>query len=295
MKNLLSSCQLDNISGDKKLNFVKKIYWILICLINYFLSFVIKKDSRIKIEKFNGNNQKFVNKNESPARVLSDIFWASFQWKKNKKILKRNYEILEVGCGDGKYGKLLKKIIGRDFKSYLGIDIKKRERWDNSGKNLKFIKSDCYNIKKYLIKKNLIITQSALEHFKYDLKFFNILKNNLSKTEKIIQIHLIPSYSCLFTYFWHGYRHYNLNSISKITKIFDKNCQFKLFSLGSAELNFFHFFNITLKKNNNPKLRNKKKNYFKKMHKLILKSFRRKNNIPSFYALVIFHNFKKEL
>ena len=61
MKNLLSSCQLDNISGDKKLNFVKKIYWILICLINYFLSFVIKKDSRIKIEKFNGNNQKFVN------------------------------------------------------------------------------------------------------------------------------------------------------------------------------------------------------------------------------------------
>ena len=109
MKNLLSSCQLDNISGDKKLNFVKKIYWILICLINYFLSFVIKKDSRIKIEKFNGNNQKFVNKNESPARVLSDIFWASFQWKKNKKILKRNYEILEVGCGDGKYGKLLKK------------------------------------------------------------------------------------------------------------------------------------------------------------------------------------------
>ena len=96
--------------------------------------------------------------------------------EKNKKILKRNYEILEVGCGDGKYGKLLKKIIGRNFKSYLGIDIKKRERWDNSGKNLKFIKSDCYNIKKYLIKKNLIITQSALEHFKYDLKFFNILK-----------------------------------------------------------------------------------------------------------------------
>ena len=110
-----------------------------------------------------------------------------------------------------KVWKITKKIIGRNFKSYLGIDIKKRERWDNSGKNLKFIKSDCYNIKKYLIKKNLIITQSALEHFKYDLKFFNILKNNLSKTEKIIQIHLIPSYSCLFTYFWHGYRHYNLN------------------------------------------------------------------------------------
>ena len=64
----------------------------------------------------------------------------SFQWKKNKKILKRNYEILEVGCGDGKYGKLLKKIIGRNFKSYLGIDIKKRERWDNSGKKFKIYK-----------------------------------------------------------------------------------------------------------------------------------------------------------
>ena len=53
------------------------------------------------------------------------FFGPVFNGKKNKKNFKRNYEILEVGCGDGKYGKLLKKIIGRNFKSYLGIDIKK--------------------------------------------------------------------------------------------------------------------------------------------------------------------------
>ena len=294
MKNLLSSCELNNISGDQRLNFFKKLYWLLICIINYFISFTVKKDTRIKLVQFKGNNQKYLKKNESPARVLSDIFWASFPWKKNKKILGRKYEILEIGCGDGKYGIMLKKILKQNFKGYLGIDIRKRDNWHRTNKDLKFVVSDCYSIKKYLYKKNLIITQSALEHFKYDIKFFNVLKNNLSKTDKIIQIHLIPSYGCLFTYFWHGYRHYNINSISKITKIFKKNCHFKLFALGSSELNLFHFLNITIKKNQDSKTRNKENKYFRKMKKLILKSFNSEKIAPSFYALVIFHNFKKK-
>ena len=62
----------------------------------------------------------------SHQQEFCQIFFGPVFNGKNKKILKRNYEILEVGCGDGKYGKLL-KIIGRNFKSYLGIDIKKRK------------------------------------------------------------------------------------------------------------------------------------------------------------------------
>ena len=122
-----------------------------------------------------------------------------------------------------------------------------------------------------------------------------ILRDNISKKNKIIQIHLIPSYSCLYTYLWHGYRHYNLNSISKITRIFNNNCQFRIYPLGSTRLNLYHFFNITIKKNKSQKLRNKKKKYFKKMYSLISKSFKLSESTPSFYALVIFHNFKKKL
>ena len=110
----------------------------------------------------------------------------------------------------------------------------------------------------------------------------------------MIQIHLMPSYGCILTYLWHGYRHYNLKSISKITRIFKDNCDFKLYYLGSSKLNWYHFFNITLKRNHNPKERNKKKKYFYNLNSLIKKNNVSKNiSGASFYALVIFHNFKK--
>ena len=89
MKNLLSSYQLENICGDKKLSIIGKIYWILVCIINYILSFKIKIDPRIKLERLDKINKSFVNMNDSPSRVLSDIFWQSFPWEKKRKILKK--------------------------------------------------------------------------------------------------------------------------------------------------------------------------------------------------------------
>ena len=40
MNNFNSSNYIENISGDKKLNIFEKLYWILICLINYIISFI---------------------------------------------------------------------------------------------------------------------------------------------------------------------------------------------------------------------------------------------------------------
>ena len=144
--------------------------------------------------------------------------------------------------------------------------------------------------------RNLIITQSALEHFKYDLKFFEIIQKKISTKKKIIQIHLVPSYTSLFTYLCHGYRHYNVNSISRITRLFNNNCQIKLFALGSSRLNWFHFKNITLNKKNYLRQKNINNNYFRKLTSIINENIKSKDkSLPNFYALVMFHNFKEKI
>lgn len=287
---------LENISGDKKLSIFKKIYWILICLLNYLLSFTNSKDPKIELIKFRKNfKSNLINKNESPSRILSDIFWLTFPWNKTKKILRKKISILEVGCGNGRYGFFLKKILKKNFKNYIGIDINKKKTWKKN-KRVLFKVADCYQIGRFLNHSNLIITQSALEHFKYDLKFFKIIQRRIPVDKKIIQIHLVPSYSSLFTYLCHGYRHYNIRTISKITKIFNKNCQINLFTLGSLKLNWFHFKSITLNKNVYLKQKNTNSVYFKKMNSIIKENIKSKNKLfPNFYALVIYHNFKKKV
>lgn len=297
MNNSSASNYLENISGDKRLNIFKKIYWIVICLLNYVLSFINTKDPRIDLIKFRKNiKSNLIKKNESPSRILSDIFWLTLPWNEIKKILKKKISIIEVGCGDGRYGFFLKKILKKNFKNYIGIDINRKKSWNKKNNEIIFKNADCYQIGKFLNNKNLIITQSALEHFKYDLKFFQNIKKKIPSKKKVIQIHLIPSYSSLFTYLCHGYRHYNLNTISKITEIFHKNCQIKLFTLGSLKLNWFHFRNITLNKKDYLKQKNINSNYFKKLNLIINENIKsKKKSLPNFYALIIFHNFKKKI
>ena len=128
MSNFKASNYLENISGDKKINIFKKIYWILICVLNYVISLVDKKDPRIELIKFRKNiKSNLIKKNESPSRILSDIFWLTFPWNKTKKILKKKISIIEVGCGDGRYGFLLKKILKKILKTILGLTLKKNK------------------------------------------------------------------------------------------------------------------------------------------------------------------------
>ena len=106
----------------------------------------------------------------------------------------------------------------------------------------------------------------------------------------------MPTYSCFFTYLFHGYRHYNLNSISKITSVFKGNVKIKLFKLGSGKLNLFHFKNITFYRKENSSKQYVDKKYFNKVKNLILEHNKSKKTLfPCFYALVIFHNIDKEI
>ncbi len=285
------SNKFPNFSGDKKLNFFQKLLWFLISFIN--LRFNGDLDTKISFNKFKINQKLITNNNlfktKSPIRLICNVFWQSIDWPLIKLKMNNNLKILEVGCGDCRYYDLIKKVSRIDNIQYTGIDIKKKFLKKN--KNIKFFKDNAYNVDNYLNKINFLFTQSAIEHFKYDLIFFKKISKILNKTnKKFIQIHLFPAESTLYTYLFHGYRHYNPKMISKLIQTFNKKHEFILFSIGSRNINQYTFREITLR-------RILKKKISKLNTKELIKCILKDNKISSlkhssFYGLVILSNLK---
>ena len=208
MKNF--SNKFRNFSGDKKLSFFKKILWLIISYIN--IQFTGKIDKKISFIKFKINTKLLVKNNlfksKSPIRLICNVFWQSIDWDKVEHKLDNKLKLLEVGCGDGRYFSFIKKISKIKKINYIGIDIQKKKI--KPEKNLNFFLDSAYNVNYYLNKVNFLFTQSAIEHFKYDIIFFKKISKFLNKKKKkFIQIHLFPAESTFYTYLFHGYRHYN--------------------------------------------------------------------------------------
>tara|TARA_B110000003_G_C16557092_1_gene498897 strand:+ start:134 stop:1024 length:891 start_codon:yes stop_codon:yes gene_type:complete len=287
MKNF--SNQFRNFSGDKKLNLIEKIIWFFLSFVNIKFNSNIAK--RINLKKFY-INKKLIIKNEifktkSPVRLICNTFWQSINWKQINENLENNLKILEVGCGTGRYYDFLKKLSKSRKFTYTGIDINNKNF--NKRKDKFFYLDDANNIDLYLDKVNFLFTQSAIEHFEYDLIFFKKISKFLNKKKKkFIQVHLFPSESCLYTYLFHGYRHYNYKMISKLTESFSDNHNFDLFHIGSKNINKFTFKQITLK-------RILKKKIDSINIKKLRESVQKDNKImsfknSSFYCLVILSN-----
>jgi SAM-dependent methyltransferase len=287
MKNY--SNKIKNFSGDKKLNLIEKIIWFFLSFVNIQFNSNISK--RIKLKKFNINKNLIIKnklfKTNSPIRLICNIFWQSIDWRVINKNLNNNLRILEVGCGTGRYFDFLKKISKSKNLKYIGVDIKNRNF--QKKKNKLFYLDDANNIELYLDKVNFLFTQSAIEHFEEDLVFFKKISKFLNKKKKkFIQVHLFPSESCLYTYLFHGYRHYNYKMISKLTETFGNNHDFELFHIGSKNINKFIFKQITLKR-----IFKKKINIINT--KKLRESAHKDNKIisfknSSFYCLVILTN-----
>jgi SAM-dependent methyltransferase len=284
------------ISGDQKLSFIEKALWFIANFVKNLIR--VNIDNKLSLRKYRLDIPIHILANispdRSPGRRVCDIFWSTIPVE---LIIEKlvNVNILEVGCGKGVYASFINRIFKDKINSYTGIDINKFQEWESfDKKKFYFFKGDANDFSSYLDGKNLIITQSALEHFPNDLQYFKQLEKFVSSTNKpIIQIHMVPSHTGLWLYLLHGFRQYTVFRLSRITKLFSDNSTIKkLFFLGGRNCNRVHFKYFTssllgayrgMENYNTEFCRAYMKDY--SSHKL---------SNASFYCLVLLHNFGEE-
>ena len=279
------------INGDLKTNFFQKFIYTL-----FFLVELIYEKKMIGY-KFNINNYKlfleFFNYNEeilkqkTPARILQEFFIF--------ELLSKNYnkedaiKVLDIGCGDGRFCKFISKY----FKNiqYFGIDYKNYSEWDN-------LKSDAIQFKSIDLNEtdfkfldsysnvDLIFSQSALEHIKYDLNLLTNL-NKLFPSAK--NVHLVPSCISFLNYLTHGYRRYNYNDLKKLSKFLNKDIKISKLGDYAAVRSYFNYYYDVKKIIRGKKLHPfnffmfKNTSYNENLIKKIL--FEDKSSYPLFYAI----------
>ena len=242
------STSFHGINNDRGLGYFKKFLWYIFNLLsnNYKPN---TSSSTLIVKKYicDDLNEKWNDPNlytaSSPQRKLSDIFIADFPWNYYKKIL-NGLHIVDVGCGSGNYGKRINSYCKVD--SYFGVDYKSRKNWSTLKEtlpNFTFKVNDVANIQDEIpLETNLFFSQSAIEHFDYDLMYFNSIRKFIDNTNrKTLQLHFFPSSECLRLQLFHGVRHYNPRKVSYITDLFYPNSKATLYSLGGRNCNQVYF------------------------------------------------------
>jgi hypothetical protein len=192
-------------------------------------------------------------------------------------------------------GKLseLKNMFGSKVK-YLGIDSQAYFSRKLSN-DIIFKKADYLEILDYT-PFNLIVSQSALEHFELDLKLFKLISDYLRNGEPLIQIHLVPSFQCLSLYLMHGFRQYSPGALNRIFQLQSKGSQFLVVALGGKKAKRFYFWHITI-----PLILSRLFTKFNleestySIHPECVQSDQDRPGTEIFYAIIISHNIKQDI
>ena len=239
------------INSDRRLSKFGRIGWLFANWLNNTRA-TRDLDQSLEFARFRTGNLHAVwsrvDATASPARRLCDMFWLSLPWEQIARQLNGSVRALEVGCGSGRYGFLLQDCLDDALAEYVGLDLTRDPQWDRFGTNskFKFICTDSRTTGQYLTDVNLIITQSAIEHFEEDLDYFRQIADYIAITDRpVIQVHLMPSAACLTTYLWHGVRQYTPRTLSRVTRLFGSETSKRLYFLGSRDCNRVHRRYIT--------------------------------------------------
>lgn len=298
------STSIHSMNADRGLGFFGKLAYLLLNFINNLFPY-FNVDRRISIRTFNDPNlqNEFdgTYKESSVGRRLSDIFWRTLPWEKIEEEL-GEIHIFDTGCGHGNYGTRLMDASGGRVTSYTGVDAKARPNWVGLKKKFpgfNFIESTSSDISELIPKEtNLFVTQSAIEHFDEDIKFFEQIKDFIENSNKpIIQIHNFPSRAVLPLYLFHGLRQYTPRTISKITRIFKKS-SFYLYGLGGrtskiVQWKYFTWPLLILRRKAN--LFSDLSKYDKEVREAILLDSKSSIKLPLFWVIIIHSNLKKEI
>ena len=250
-------------------------------------------DPKLEIKQFVSKIQEAdMNSASSPARLLSDLFWKHLPWNRITDEIGM-ISAFDSGCGSGRYGAYLDLVSSGRISQYKGVDVYEHANWENINKNTKLV-CEKYNGKQILKhippETNFFMSQSAIEHFANDIRYFLDVKHFIDthSNRPIMQVHLIPSAACMKLYGRHGYRQYTPRTISKITRIFP-NAQCVLFGLGGLASNRVHKQFIT-----DTNIRKTSPNEFRQnVFRAIMADDQMSLTDPSFWALVICSNLKQ--
>lgn len=247
----MKSTSIHFLNADKGLNKFQKIIYLFLNWVNNLFPYY-QVDKSIEFSKFSDLPwEKEWDKTyptSSPARKVCDLFWRSLPWEKIEREL-GEIHVFDTGCGHGNYSTRLQSGSGGRIASYVGIDAKRRPNWaelEKTNPEFRFIETNSNNILPLIpAETNLFVTQSAIEHFDEDLKFFEQIREFIDKSNKpVIQIHLFPAKATLPLYLFHGLRQYTPRTISKITQLFSAS-KFKLIGLGGDKSKKLHWYYFT--------------------------------------------------
>jgi len=274
---------------------VSKIqYFVLNFLAN---SRTRKHHPNLLIKKFSPSAES-ISKNlsllvepQSPSRILSNIFWENIKWDYVNTVLRGEIRAIEIGCGSGRYGRKISKLT--NIENYTGVDITYSSEWDLvNTQDFKFTIGSYEDFDTLVNNQNLIITQSALEHFEYDLKFFRLIGNYAKNVPfPVLSIHLLPSPVGLLKFLLHGIRQYNRKSLSRLVSVSQPTGDGQLYVLGGFRSNLFHLREITLRSLIFRKWVTEVnvEEYIARIFKPLARDSRSKSmGSPSFYALVLY-------
>lgn len=291
------SSSYHTLNSDFKLPFFSKYLYLFV---NAILGFIpVWPSKNLPINKFIPNlelSKRVASQQDSavsPGRFLSNIFWESLDYNSLSAVLRDQLRVLELGCGSGVYGKKISNL--HDIYSYTGVDIQSNQNWSELDPELFEFRKDTYeNFDLIVTNQNVIITQSALEHFEKDLTLFRLINSYASAREfPVVSIHLMPSASSLYTFLWHGIRQYGRLHLKRIRSKSSNSSQFQVYTLGGFPLNWFHFRKITLPQifSKSPLISSDKEKYFVSLLSATkLDSMKSSSRFSVFTAIVILWN-----
>ena len=239
------------LNYDRKLTRSEKMRWWLGRTVDFLRPAKFwKRKFAATIEVYRASRMAiFDNRPETPARILSNEFWSKEIPRFHSYLGQPNLACVEVGCGSGP---LAKQVVDCDM-SYLGIDIKDPDQLGFAvGDNCEFFKSDYMNAVNKIAECDVLLSQSALEHFDYDDRFFQFLAiaRKKSRQNEFLDCHLVPSRLSLFSYLGHGARQYTIEDLINLYRTaygeddFDVTLEFVKF--GGIGLFLSHLLFITI-------------------------------------------------